>query len=140
MDARSAIEDMRRRAAAGETLETLSHAVLALLSRPAAAVGGVAFDEEARQMALRLTGRTMIHGGRVAGEERLRGARFLAGSLHVLADGGGPAMCSAACRPAVSSAYRSTLYSSGGGAPAWPGSVAATSRSPARPGCAITST
>ncbi|MEU1275945.1 hypothetical protein [Streptomyces sp. NPDC005799] len=88
MDARSAIEDLRRRAAAGETLEALSHAVLALLSRPAAAVAGVAFDEEARQMALRLTGRTMIHGGRVAGEERLRGARFLAGSLHVLADGG----------------------------------------------------
>ncbi|MFS4092506.1 hypothetical protein [Streptomyces sp. AF1A] len=88
MDARSAIEDLRRRAAAGETLEALSHAVLAVLGRPAAAVGGVAFDDEARQMAVRLTGRTMIHGGRTAGEERLRGARFLAESLRVLADGG----------------------------------------------------
>ncbi|MGW1563052.1 preprotein translocase subunit SecA [Streptomyces sp. NPDC002144] len=88
MDARSAIEDLRRRAAAGETLEALSHAALAVLGRPAAAVGGVAFDDEARQMALRLTSRTMIHGGRTAGEERLRGARYLAGSLHVLADGG----------------------------------------------------
>jgi hypothetical protein len=88
MDARSAIDDLRRRAEAGATLEALSHAALALLGRLAAAVEGVAFDDEVRQMAVRLTGRTMIHGGRAAGEERLRGARFLAGSLHALAHGG----------------------------------------------------
>ncbi|MFG2961490.1 hypothetical protein ACGF5O_48230 [Streptomyces sp. NPDC048291] len=88
MDARAALRQLKRRADAGEPLEALSHPALGLLSRSAAPVEGVSFDEDARQMAVRVADGTMIHGGRAAGEERLRGARLLAGCLHVLAHGG----------------------------------------------------
>ncbi|MEW1779919.1 hypothetical protein [Streptomyces sp. NPDC086777] len=48
----------------------------------------MSFDEDVRQMAVHVAGGTMVHGGRVAGEERLRGARLLAGCLHTPAHGG----------------------------------------------------
>ncbi|MEU9348393.1 hypothetical protein AB0D74_45070 [Streptomyces sp. NPDC048278] len=88
MDARAALRQLKHRADAGEPLEALSHPALGLLRRSAAPMEGVSFDEDARQMAVRVADGTMIHGGRAAGEERLRGARLLAGCLHALAHGG----------------------------------------------------
>lgn len=88
MDARAANSKLKRRAADGQSLQALSRPALDVLSRSAATVSGVLFDDDVRQMAVRLTDSTMIHGGLVAGEERLRAARLLAGYLHTLAHGG----------------------------------------------------
>lgn len=87
MDPRVALEALKRRAEEGESPESLSHSALDLVGRSAAETA-VPFDDEIRRMAVRLAGGTMIHGGRVAGEDRLRGARVLAGFLHALAGRG----------------------------------------------------
>ncbi|MFJ9248604.1 hypothetical protein [Streptomyces sp. NPDC101776] len=87
MDPRVTVEALKRRAEEGESPESLSHSALDLVARSAAGAS-VPFDDDIRRMAVRLAGGTMIHGGRVAGEDRLRGARLLAGLLHAQAGRG----------------------------------------------------
>ncbi|WP_369188705.1 hypothetical protein [Streptomyces sp. R08] len=82
-----ALDALKRRAGEGESPESLSHSLLDLVGQSAAGTA-VPFDDDIRQMAVRLAGGTMIHGGRIAAEDRLRGARLLAGCLHALAGGG----------------------------------------------------
>ncbi len=82
-----ALDALKRRAGEGESPESLSHSLLDLV-RQSAAGTAVPFDDDIRQMAVRLADGTMIHGGRVASEDRLRGARLLAGCLHALTGGG----------------------------------------------------
>ncbi|MER7179604.1 hypothetical protein ABT404_08980 [Streptomyces hyaluromycini] len=88
MDARATARELKRQAEGGRPLEALSQPAFALLRRSSATISGVSFDEDVRQMAVRMADGTVIHGGRMAGEEHLRGARFLTGYLHTLSHGG----------------------------------------------------
>ncbi|MFF7159618.1 hypothetical protein [Streptomyces sp. NPDC008139] len=76
------VNGLKRLAQEGGTAEELSVPALRLLS--AAATESVSFDDDVRVMAVRLAGGAVIHGGRAAGPERMRGARVVAALLLAL--------------------------------------------------------
>lgn len=75
------LEALRRRAAAGEPPEALADEAARLLGGSPGAV----VDEDVREMAVRVAGGTVVHGGAAdADDPRTRGTRLLAGLLLAL--------------------------------------------------------
>ncbi|WP_328911681.1 MULTISPECIES: hypothetical protein [unclassified Streptomyces] len=87
------MDDLRARARHGAALEDLAGPALCLLDRPGTAARNVVFDDDVRVMAARVAGGTVVHGGRAAGPDRMRGTRLLAALLLSLSGEGVHMIC-----------------------------------------------